>query len=236
MGLFDSGPGRIMENAVEDTDPLAGFSAAILAGGESRRFGRNKAREVLGGKPLIAHVLDVLTGLFDDVLIVTNEPLLYESFDVSVVTDIVRGPGALGGLLTALLHARNHRCFITGCDMPFLNDAVVRMILERSHGYDVVVPKVKNEFQPLHALYSKKCIPFIQKGILKKDFRIIDFYPRVSVLCLEEEAWESMDPDNLSFFNVNTQDEFQKAKAWLAAARGDACRDREMREDEVERG
>jgi len=237
MGLLDSRPGKTVADATGDVQiPFGGISAAILAGGESRRFGRNKAQEILRGRPLIAYVLDVLTGLFDDVLIVANEPLLYECFNVPVVTDILKGTGALGGLLTALFHAKNQRCFVTACDMPFLKESVVRRIVEHSHEYDVLVPKVKNEYQPLHALYAKKCIPFIQKGIFKKDFRIIDFYPGVSVLDLEEQVWEEAGSDNLSFFNVNTQEQFLKAKEWLAAAEGDAFQSREMKKDGVERG
>ena len=192
-----------------------GVSGAVLAGGGSRRFGRDKAHAVLGGKSLIEHVLNVMRGFFEDILIVTNQPVLFECFDVTVVSDIVRGPGALAGLLTALLHAENDRCFVAACDMPFLNASVVRRILRKEETYDVVLPLVENEPQPLHAVYSKKCIPFIQKGISQKDFRIVDFYPGVSVLRLEETTWRDIDPDRLSFFNINTRDEFHRAEGLL---------------------
>ena len=76
-------------------------SGAVLAGGESRRFGQDKAHAILAGKPLVTHVVETLQALFEDVLIVTNEPVSYEHFDVTVVSDIVRGAGSLGGLLTA---------------------------------------------------------------------------------------------------------------------------------------
>lgn len=190
----------------------SGFSGAILAGGGSRRFGRNKAFALLEGKPLIAHVLDVLRGLFEDIMIVANQPGLYERFDVTVVSDIFKGTGALAGLLTALVHGQNSRCFVVACDMPFLNPSVVRGILRQSEEHDVVLPMVENEPQPLHAVYSKKCIPFIRKGIMRQDLRILDFYPGVSVLRLEEATWRDVDPDRLSFLNINTLDEFHTAE------------------------
>ena len=93
----------------EETGPagIDGVCAAVLAGGESRRFGSSKAHALLGGNPLVRHVLEPLQRLFDDVTIVTQDPASYASFDVDVVADILPGAGALGGVLTALVHAKS---------------------------------------------------------------------------------------------------------------------------------
>lgn len=192
-----------------------GFSAAILAGGESRRFGRDKAQAVLGGRPLVAHVLEPLQRLCEDVTIITNHPVDYECFGVDVATDILPGAGALGGLLTALVHTKCDPCLVVACDMPFLNERVIRKMFECDGRQDVLVPLWKNEPQPLHAFYSKRCIPFIRKRIEQRDFRIIDFYPDVSVQRIEEGLWKALDPDCLSFFNVNTSREFEEAERRL---------------------
>jgi molybdopterin-guanine dinucleotide biosynthesis protein A len=184
-------------------------SGAVLAGGESRRFGRDKARALLAGKPLVSHVVDTLQALFEDVLIVTNEPVSYEHFDVTVVSDIVKGAGSLGGLLTALVHAKAERCFVVACDMPFLNPAMIRRMLGRCEGFDVVVPSVKGDLQPLHAIYSRRCIGPIQDMIRERKLRIFDFYPEVLTLHLE------VDPENRSFSNINTIDDLARAQRWI---------------------
>jgi len=192
-------------------------SGAVLAGGESRRFGQDKAHVMLAGKPLVAHVVETLESLFEDVLIVTNEPVSYERFDVTVVSDIVRGAGSLGGLLTALVYAKAERCFVVACDMPFLNPALIRRMLERCEGFDVVVPSIRGSLQPLHAIYSRRCIGPIQERIVQAEFRIFDFYPEVLTLHLEERVCREVDPENRSFANINTQEELTRAQRWIKA-------------------
>lgn len=190
-------------------------SGAVLAGGESRRFGQDKAHAMLGGKPLVSHVVEAIQPLFEDLLIVANQPVLYHPFDVTVVSDIVRGAGSLGGLWTALVHAKAERCFVVACDMPFVNAAVIRRMLGACEGYDVVVPVLKGELEPLHAVYSKRCIAHIEERIERGDFRIFDFYPKVPTLRLEEGVWEDLDPENRSFSNINTRDELVRAEQWI---------------------
>ena len=195
-------------------------SGAVLAGGESRRFGQDKAHALLGGKPLVSRVFETLQTLFEDVLIVTNQPVRYEPFDVTVVSDIVQGAGSLGGLLTALVHAKAERCFVVACDMPFLNVAVIRRLLEKCRDHDVVVPVLRDELQPLHAIYSKRCIGHIQEQIENGNFRIFDFYPKVSTLRLGESVWEEVDPENRSFSNINTQQALIRARAEIGSQEG----------------
>jgi molybdopterin-guanine dinucleotide biosynthesis protein A len=194
---------------------IDGICGAILAGGESRRFGQNKALALLGGKPVIRHVLDPLQNLFNDVMIITHQPALFERFDVDVAADVLRGPGALGGLLTALVHANCEYCFVVACDMPFLNVAVIHHMLVPGPRRDVLVPVRRGEPQPLHALYSRRCIPFIHREIFRGHYRIIDFFAEVAVEEIEEDEWMDLDPESRSFFNVNQPDDFAEAQKWL---------------------
>ena len=193
----------------------AACSGAVLAGGASRRFGRDKAHAMVGGKPLVSYVVETLQILFEDVLIVTDQPLRYENFDVTVVSDVVRGAGCLGGLLTALVHAKAQRCFVVACDMPFLNGALVRKMLGRCEGYDVVVPDVGGELQPLHAFYSRRCIGPIEEGLAEGKARILDLYPKVATLCLQAGVWEEVDPENRSFVNIGTPEDLARVQQWL---------------------
>ncbi len=194
-------------------------SGAVLAGGKSRRFGRDKAEALLGGVPLIRRVLDILQDLFDDVLIVSNQPIRYASFGVPVAADVIPGAGSLGGILTALIHARNEWCFIAACDMPFLSPPVIRKMLERCGGYDVTVPVLNGEPEPLHAIYSKRCVQAIEKRIRAGDFRILHFYPEVRTLRLEPSVWRDVDPEDRSFANINTERELRVAERWMEKMR-----------------
>jgi molybdopterin-guanine dinucleotide biosynthesis protein A len=187
-------------------------SGAILAGGESRRFGQDKARAVLGGQELIARVLATLQKICEEVFIITNPVRRFGHLDVTVVSDLIKGAGSLGGLLTALVHARYERSFVVGCDMPLLNARLIRQMCEQPGDFDVVVPVWRGELQPLHAIYSKRCVPWIEKRLLQRDLKIVDFFPRVSILRIEEDLWKDLDPDGLSFMNINTQAELRQAQ------------------------
>jgi molybdopterin-guanine dinucleotide biosynthesis protein A len=196
----------------KEQDPIVGeVCGAILAGGQSKRFGDDKALVLLGKKRLIEHGLDLLRSIFREVLIITNQPRQFQFLDVPIACDVIQGAGSLGGILTALVHARADRCFIVACDMPFVNRSIVRLLYARADRYDVVVPIVNGEPEPLHALYSKRCISPIVKRILEKDYRIINFYKRASTLRVEEEEWAHLDPEGLSFVNINTPADFQNA-------------------------
>lgn len=192
----------------------------VLAGGESRRFGSSKAHALLRGRPLIRYVLEPLQRLFGDVTIVTRCPEAYACYDVDVVSDILPSAGALGGLLTGLVHARHDRCFVAACDMPFLNEALIRRIIVAGRGRDVVVPVRQGERQPLHARYARRCIPHIYRSIRGGRYRIVDFFPYVDVEEATEAAWQDLDPDGASFFNVNYAEDLDRAAGWLEAKAG----------------
>ena len=194
----------------QDTSP-GKWCAVVLAGGESRRFGKDKALAQMGDKRLIEYGLDSLRGVFEEALIVAKNPRQLQFLDVPVVCDVIPGAGSLGGILTALIHAPAERCFVVACDMPFLNGSLVRLLLECGQGYDAVVPLVNGEPEPLHAFYSKRCITPILKSILERDYRVIDVYKHVPTLWVKEEQWAPLDPDGLSFVNINTPSDFENA-------------------------
>lgn len=197
---------------VKERDSVAAKGCGvILAGGESRRFGRDKALVILGKKRLIEYGLDLLRSIFEEVLIIANQPRQFQFLDVPIACDVIRGAGSLGGVLTGLIHAKAEKCFIVACDMPFLNPSFIRSLVDRADRYDVVVPVVKGEPEPLHAVYSKRCIGPIAKRILEKDYRIINFYTRVTTLQVKEEEWLHLDPERLSFLNINTPSDFEDA-------------------------
>jgi molybdopterin-guanine dinucleotide biosynthesis protein A len=188
----------------------------ILAGGKSRRFGRNKAFALFQGERLIDRQIRILRSLFREVLVVTNAPELYLDLDVTTVQDVIPGRGPLGGIYTGLLFARAERVFVTACDMPFLQPPLIRRIVELSGDHDVVIPQLGDYLEPLHALYSPRCLPHIKRMLDREALQVIGFFPAVKVHRLSREEIRQFDPTGLSFFNVNTEDEMSRARELLA--------------------
>lgn len=195
-----------------------GVTGVLLAGGNSRRMGQNKALMPLAGHRLVDRVLAVLRGIFDDLLMVTNSPDLYADLGVRMVPDLVAGKGALGGIHSAIHHAATPHCLVVACDMPFLNAAVLRYLVEQRSGYDVVVPSVHGRPQPLHTVYGKACLQPIARCLETERLHVVGFFPAVRVREVTAEELAGFDPEGLSFRNLNTPEEFADAARRLDAA------------------
>ncbi|SLM32584.1 putative molybdopterin-guanine dinucleotide biosynthesis protein A [Desulfamplus magnetovallimortis] len=183
-------------------------SAVIIAGGlNSRMGGKNKAFLKIGNKTIIERLLDTLYSIFDDIVLVTRKPELYEHYSVRIVTDIFDDRSSLTGIHSGLYHAENPFAFVAPCDAPFLQKAFIKMIIESiSPENDVIIPHHDGYYEPLCAAYSKRCLPKIEAQLNSKNYRIFDFFDTVNVKEIGSEAIRSVDPDMLSFFNVNTPD------------------------------
>ena len=136
----------------------AAASAVVLAGGASRRMGRDKRLLPWGtdadGRPrtLLQSVVDKLADVADDVIVVANDQP--DIRGARVAPDAIPGSGSLGGILSGIEAARHERVFVAAADMPFLNVALVRDLLGRLEGHDAVVPVIGNRPEPLHAVYG----------------------------------------------------------------------------------
>ncbi len=192
--------------------PVTGL---ILAGGASRRMGKNKAFLELGGRPLIAIVLERLTQVCAEVLIVAGDVGPYSGLGVPTVRDRFAGAGVLGGLHAGLEAASCELAIAVGCDMPFLNPDLLRAFVEWSVGFDVVLLRRGEEVEPLHATYRRTCVLPIEEAIRARQRRIISFFDRVRVRYLTPEEVIPLDPELRSFFNVNTPEEWEKAQLML---------------------
>ena len=189
--------------------------AIILAGGKSSRMKTNKALLKFDEKTNIERIKDELKQVFDDIILVTNNPEIYQFLNIKTVSDQFPGSGPLAGIHAGLEASDYEENIVVACDMPFLNPALIRNMLGRCKGFDVVVPDLKGELQPLHAIYSRRCIGHIQERIAEGEFRIFDFYPEVLTLHLEERVCREVDPENRSFANINTQEELTRARRWI---------------------
>jgi len=189
----------------------------VLAGGKSRRFGRNKAVELFEGERLIERQIRTLRSLFPEVMIIANTPELYLDLNVTIVQDVIPGRGPLGGIYTGLLFAQGESIFVTACDMPFLQPSVIRRMLDLFSGHDVVVPRLGDYLEPLHGMYSPRCLPHIKRMLDREDLQVIRFFPSLKVAYLDEEEIRELDPAGLSFFNINTPEDLKRAGELLSA-------------------
>lgn len=190
-------------------------TGVILAGGMSRRLGRNKALEPIGGRPLIGRVLERIHPVVGRVSVVVNDDQRAQDLQlpggVCTVVDEHPSTGSLGGIYTGLANATTPWILVVACDMPFLNQQLLRHMLDLRNGADVVVPVIEGRPEPTHAAYSKVCLPHIRKRIESNQFKIIGFFDDVNVTSIPQYEVDRIDPDRLSFFNVNTQTDLDKA-------------------------
>jgi FdhD protein len=187
---------------------IRGITGVILAGGESRRMGSDKSLLPIRGARFIDHVYRCLSELFEEVIIVTNSPTLYDGIPCRKVPDIYYAQGSLAGIHSGICHARHERVFVVACDMPLLDPAVVRNICARAGEGDVVIPVGKHGCEPLHALYGKTCLPAMEEVLDAGQKRIIAFFPRVKVAEIGALEWSALDPGGLTFRNINTPQEY----------------------------
>ncbi|MCH7923060.1 MAG: molybdenum cofactor guanylyltransferase [Nitrospinae bacterium] len=187
------------------------MTGAILAGGESKRMGLNKAFVEVGGIPIIERALKVLQGLFDEVFIVATRPEPYAHLGFPVHTDLLPGNDSLGGLHAALSYSSGEACFLCACDMPFLNPRLIRYLAELASGADAVVPKSPDGLQPLHSVYTKNCLPAIEEGIAAGRLKLADLVSRINVRMVEGAELTDLDPEWRSFFNINRMDDLEEA-------------------------
>jgi molybdopterin-guanine dinucleotide biosynthesis protein A len=195
-------------------DPI---SVIVLAGGASQRMGANKALLLVDKQEtLVSRVVANLRALSDDILLVSNTAELYAGLDVRHVSDQFQGAGPLAGLHAGLLAARHPWAFVAACDMPLIDHRLVRYMVVLTSGYDAVVPKVGESSEPLHALYSRTCVPAIETRLLVNQRRVISFYPDVRVRYVDEREIAIFDRTGRSFANANTPEDWEQLKRMLA--------------------
>jgi len=181
--------------------------------------GRPKALIDLGGRRIIERVLAAIAPAVDDVLVVTNTPDLYGFLGLPMVPDAVPGGGSLGGIYSGLRAAAGDAAFTVACDMPFLSTEVARLVVGRAGEADVVVPRVDGQYETLHAVYGRACLPHMERRLAAGELRIVGFFDRVRVAVVEEAELARLADPRVVFMNVNTPEELERAQA-LAAREG----------------
>ncbi len=185
----------------------------ILAGGKNKRFGSEKAFiQLKPGLSLIQNTLNLFRKIFSEIIIVTNNPSLYQRFETRAVEDLFKDKGPLGGVFSGLCFSKSELNFVIACDMPFPNADLIEYILRQPEKYDLVLPEVDGKVDPLFARYSKPTLPVIFSHLSSGDLKVQSILAELKVLKITPEKIKQFDPEHLSFFNINTQEDLKKTK------------------------
>jgi molybdopterin-guanine dinucleotide biosynthesis protein A len=191
------------------------ISLVIQAGGQSRRMGEDKALKLFLGRPLIQRVVERLRPIADEVFVTTNNPEKYTFLGLRLVPDLFPGLGTLSGLYTALASASSSIVAVVGCDMPFASAELLveaaRILVQED--VDLVVPRTIEGLEPLHAVYRRDtCLPVVRSAVESNQLKVIDWFPLVRVREQTLEEVTRIDPSGLTFWNLNTLEEFNQAE------------------------
>ena len=203
--------------------PVTGI---ILAGGKSQRMGQNKALIQLGDDTLIGHVIRCMRLITSELLLITNTPAEYAHLGVPMHNDIIPDTGALGGIYTGLTYASHDVVLCVGCDSPFLVPNLLTYLVSILGEYDAVMPYTYKEIpaysddtqitlQTLCAAYAKRCLPTIELMLHKLELRVHALAEHAHIQRVSPEVWQIFDSEGMSFFNINTPEDFEKANSYM---------------------
>jgi molybdopterin-guanine dinucleotide biosynthesis protein A len=194
------------------------FSAVLLAGGDSKRIGTNKAFLELKGKPLIDIIFWKLEKLFSEVIIVTEciEKLSY--LPAKLTSDIYNEgeKNPLRGIHAGLSLSTAPSSFVVACDMPFISHPLIRYMSHFALNFDVVVPQYGTYYQPLFAFYNKTTLEAIVQALVNREYKVARIYAQLNVKKIHNNVIQFFDPCYLSFFNVNSKEDYLKAKEYYS--------------------
>jgi len=192
------------------------LSLVIQAGGQSNRMGQDKALMPFLGRPLIERILERLSAIADEVVIVTNLPEGYRYLGMPLFPDVIPERGALGGLYTALKVATHPKIALVACDMPFASANILSAASDILQETEVaaVIPKTEHGLEPLHAVYRRQaCLPAVEAAIQADKWRMISWHQEVNIRYLSPKILKQLEPTGFTFMNLNTPDEFRQAEA-----------------------
>jgi len=189
-------------------------TGVILAGGQNKRFGgQNKAFLRIGGQRIVDHLMDVYGRIFEQVVLVTNDPTAYTDLDALIVSDHYPKRSSLNGLHAGLFAAAHEHAFFTACDAPFAKPSLIRCVLNHIEPRaDIIIPTTSAGYEPMFAVYKKSCLPVMVQQLEKNLLKIQGLFRKVRVKTVDEAALRQVDPELRSFFNINTPEDLERAE------------------------
>jgi molybdopterin-guanine dinucleotide biosynthesis protein A len=193
----------------------AQISAIIVAGGQGSRMGRSKAMLDFGGVPMIARIVRQLLRRFDDVVIVAA-PESVEHLDIGtdaakIICDEIAFQGPADALRRALRAVGSESAFACSCDLPLLDADVAIALRAMLDNFDAVIPEIAGRIQPLHAVYRTACADALEAMAARGEKRLVAIADAVKTRRVAERELRAIDPELLSFVNVNTPGDYARA-------------------------
>ncbi len=188
---------------MNEPPPVSHIAGVILAGGKSSRFGGNKALADLDGRSLIAHAAGIVQSVFQHCLLVANDPQPYAFLNWPIIADRLPGKGPLAGIQAALHAIPEDYAFICACDMPFLDQRLLRYLCAQTGDWDAVVPWPTSGPEPLHAIYRKSALTVIDRHLQSGKRAIAGIFPELSIRAVTEKELLQVVPDLAAFANIN---------------------------------
>lgn len=185
------------------------MNAILLAGGKSKRFGKNKALLLVDGKPLISVLVDRLKQAFDNVYVSLSDKDNYSFLEgVFFIKDIFANKGPMAGLQAGLLNSNTEFNYLCACDMPFIEVDYFEYLKNIDRDYDILVPEINGRYETLASIYRKTCIPYIERKLESNQLRLSGIFDDVKTKIIsQQELQKHFDPKKL-FFNINYSSDY----------------------------
>jgi molybdopterin-guanine dinucleotide biosynthesis protein A len=194
------------------------YAGIILAGGLNKRMaGKNKALLPVGDHSIVERQINLFQDLFDQVIVVTNHLSEFAAWGITLVSDLLPIRSSLTGIHAGLFYTKSSHAFISACDMPFLKREMIEVVFQALEPrWDVVVPVTREGFQPLCAIYSRRCIKPIEDQLDRGGLKISNLFSQIKIKTIPEESLRSVDRDLISFFNINTVEDLSRSRKMVS--------------------
>ena len=187
------------------------MTGIILAGGKNIRMGRNKATLPWQQSDFLHVILQKLSSICTELIVVTNTPLSIKMANVRSISDIIPDCGPLSGIHAGLKHASSPAAFITACDMPYIQPAAVAWLGSRLDDWDAVAPDDGFFLEPLFACYAKTCIPVIELLLAQGVRKTQTLFEHIRYQSVPVAALRQFDPSLRLLQNINAPEDYQRA-------------------------
>ncbi|MBM2816106.1 MAG: mobA [Ignavibacteria bacterium] len=203
------------------------ITGIILSGGKSQRMGVNKSFLPFGSVTIIEHMLNLMKSVFEDNILITNEPESYERFNIPTYPDIYKNIGPLGGIHSGLSASSTEKNFVISCDIPMMTKEIIQFISDYQSSAKIIVAKADGFIQQLCGVYNRSCLTMAEDIIkhsleqetrdvmqVKRKCKVLTLLDVVGAEIIDIEK-ECKDYKSGAYFNINKPEDYQKIQGFL---------------------